>query len=94
MNVYWERSAVVAALVSAAEAKGWETCQWVDADEGSTWPVICIELPTGQVTWHVALDDAESLGLTRLKVVDPRWDGHSTKEKYQRLGKCDWRDHE
>lgn len=36
------------------------------------WPVAYIELPTGQVTWHVAPHPIE-------------WDGHSTEEKYKRV---------
>jgi hypothetical protein len=37
-----------------------------------TWPVIFIELPTGQVSWHVA----------EHSIV---WDGHTTQQKYTRI---------
>lgn len=36
------------------------------------WPVFFIELPTGQVSWHLP---------QHVKT----WDGHSTEEKYARL---------
>jgi hypothetical protein len=36
------------------------------------WPVAFIELPTGQVSWHVPQH-------TRV------WDGHTTEQKYKRL---------
>jgi len=36
------------------------------------WPVAFIELPTGQVSWHLP------------QHVTP-WDGHSTEEKYRRI---------
>lgn len=41
------------------------------------WPVVYIELPTGQVSWHLPQHNEE-------------YDGHSTGEKYLRLHKyCD-----
>lgn len=36
------------------------------------WPVAFIELPTGQVSWHLEQHFKE-------------WDGHSTEEKYERI---------
>lgn len=36
------------------------------------WPVAFIELPTGQVSWH-------------LPEHGPCWDGHTTEEKFQRM---------
>lgn len=35
------------------------------------WPVVYIELPTGQVSWHIPMYGKE-------------WDGHSTETKYAR----------
>lgn len=43
----------------------------IDPDEPE-WPVVFIELPTGQVSWHVPQHDVP-------------WDGHTTEEKYQRI---------
>ena len=37
------------------------------------WPVAMIQLPTGQVSWHTPR-------------FPQRWDGHTTEEKYRRLG--------
>lgn len=42
----------------------------LDATEPD-WPVVYIELPNGQVSWHLPQHDRE-------------WDGHSTEEKYRR----------
>ena len=39
--------------------------------EQPAWPVVTIELPTGQVSWHMP---EHFFG----------WDGHSTEEKYAR----------
>lgn len=38
------------------------------------WPVAFIELPTGQVSWH-------------LPQHPNAWDGHTTEEKYDRIRK-------
>ncbi len=43
----------------------------LDPDE-SEWPCAYIELPTGQVSWHLPQHPVA-------------WDGHSTEEKYQRI---------
>lgn len=91
MNVYSERANVVAALIAAAESKGWECCWWVDPAQGLGWPVVCLNLPTGQATFHLAQADFERLGLERLKKVEgQQWDGHSTEDKYQRIADVDW----
>lgn len=39
------------------------------------WPVVYIELPTGQVSWHMPQHEVP-------------WDQHSTEEKFQRIK--DW----
>lgn len=36
------------------------------------WPVVYIELPTGQVSWHMPQHPVP-------------WDGHDTEEKYRRI---------
>lgn len=36
------------------------------------WPVVYIELPTGQVSWHMPEHQTA-------------WDGHDTDEKYRRV---------
>lgn len=36
------------------------------------WPVVYIELPTGQVSWH-------------MPQYAQAWDGHTTQEKYRRI---------
>ena len=36
------------------------------------WPAVFVELPTGQVSWHLTQHEKE-------------WDGHSTADKYGRI---------
>lgn len=45
------------------------------------WPIIYIELPTGQVSWHVPADEV----VERLTPYHGVWDGHSTEEKLARI---------
>lgn len=44
-----------------------------DPDEPD-WPVVYIELPSGQVSWHMPIHERE-------------WDRHDTVTKYRRIGR-------
>jgi hypothetical protein len=44
--------------------------QW--ASDAQDWPVLYIDLPSGQVSWH-------------MPAYRGRWDGHSTEAKYDRI---------
>lgn len=85
-SVYAERAAVVAALARCARAQGLVVGFAIDPKEPD-WPVLFIELPTGQVSWHFSKLDrhlASDIG-----EYHGQWDGHTTEEKYDRLMK--WR---
>lgn len=45
--------------------------------------IVCIELPTGQATWHI--HDSELNLFNHLEEKPNNWDGHGTVEKYNRL---------
>lgn len=50
-------------------------------DYGSEWPILYIELPTGQISYHIARKDLhlkEQPGFLE-------WDGHDRKEKNERI---------
>lgn len=70
---YAERNEYILHALSAAKDLGFKAGLWLDAKEPN-WPVVYIELPTGQVSWHIPFDEN-------------RWDGHSTEEKYRRIEK-------
>jgi len=59
-----------------------------DAD-APDWPVLFVDLPTGQATWHISPDDRdlfEHVPRTIAGMPDaPAWDGHDTAEKYARV---------
>lgn len=48
------------------------------------WPVLYINLPTGQCTWHIGENDIDLFAHVRRDVYEP-WDGHTTEEKYARV---------
>ena len=77
MNLYRERACLVSALSRLYPAYLAEDV--FDED----WTVVLIELPTGQVSWHIAAEDLDLFH--HLKDGPNTWDAHSTEEKYARL---------
>jgi len=81
MDVYTERSYLVAYLAVKYPA----VMSYNDPNEPD-WPVIYIESPEGQLSWHIAPHDVEIF--SHVKKVEPEeitWDGHSTELKYERI---------
>lgn len=83
-SAYCERNKLVAALSKLFPAS-LERHQPEDDDWDDDWRwVVFIELPTGQVSWHI--HDSELSLFGHLRMLEGRvWDGHSTDEKYLRL---------
>lgn len=48
------------------------------------WPVLYLDLPTGQAAWHIGERDLGLFQHVRTDVYEP-WDGHTTDEKYARI---------
>lgn len=67
---YDVRNRSVFAAVGLAAMCGYPCGVRLDQSEPE-WPVVYIELPTGQVSWHLPQHERA-------------WDGHSTEEKYRR----------
>lgn len=82
--VYKERAQCVVALARIAKGLGYAV-GFAEDVERSGWPVLYIELPTGQVSWHFTSGDREEYAADILDNPDIKWDGHSTPEKYARL---------
>lgn len=81
IGVYAERAHLVAYLATQYPA----AMAYNDPAEPD-WPVLYIDSPKGQLTWHISPDDLWLFAHVPVKREDmPRWDGHSTEEKYQRL---------
>lgn len=68
---YTYRYGLVLKAMAAANDLGYATGYRIDPNEPE-WPVAFIELPTGQVSWHMPQHSAA-------------WDGHSTEEKFERI---------
>lgn len=83
---YQERDRLVAAFAHLAWRHGVHV--GVGEHEGEDWEddwrtVIYLDLPAGQVSWHV--HESERLWFDGLPPYDGGWDGHDTDEKYRRL---------
>ena len=83
-NAYAERNKLVAALSKLFPSHIMQH-EATDKDWEDDWRnIVCIELPTGQCTWHI--HDSELPLFVHLPRVDTNcYDGHSTEEKYKRL---------
>ena len=81
--VYAERDRLVAALSKCYPA---HLCRHQADDWEDDWRnIVCIHLPTGQVTWHI--HDGELGWFKHLRLELAHWDGHDTDEKYARLAR-------
>ncbi|MEV6309958.1 hypothetical protein AB0M10_15335 [Streptomyces sp. NPDC051840] len=50
------------------------------------WPVLYIETPKGQCSWHIHPDDVDLFQALKVPVVEGYpWDGHGTEEKHLRI---------
>jgi hypothetical protein len=79
-KAYAERNAVVLAFAHLGELMGWTVGKLSDPDEPD-WPVLMIDTPAGQVSWHLTADEMPAT----MPKYPGEWDGHSTPEKYERL---------
>jgi len=93
-EVYAERSKVVLSLARSASRLGhrvgWGLDLSMDPEDAMAWPILYIDLPTGQVSWHMTAEDRKSS--SGFPAYAGKYDGHSTEEKYQRLAA--WKPHE
>lgn len=85
-DVYRERNLLATALAvdrnRRGERAGWSEPTDEDDADADEWAVIWIELPTGQVSWHVPRTLVEATDLERRPY---QWDGHSRLEKNARI---------
>ncbi len=85
---YTERNMCVALLAQYAQWFGHKVGikQHVGEDWEDEWRnVLFIDLPTGQVSWHLHKD--ELVNFPDIQSYDGEWDGHTTEEKYERVKK-------
>jgi hypothetical protein len=82
-TAYAERAILVVTVARIAQRDGLRV--WIATDEKEPeWPVLFIELPTGQVSWHLTQAQRDDLD-DEFPVGQNTWDNHTTEEKYERL---------
>jgi hypothetical protein len=79
-DAYFDRNQAVMALAKLAKQQGYKVGIRTDPNEPD-WPVLMIDLPTGQVGWH--FPKHELIGVW--ENYDAEWDGHNLNEKRQRI---------
>lgn len=82
-DAYAERNKLVCAL-----SKLFPASMGKHDENDTTWQrewmnIVYIQLPTGQVSWHIHEDLLPLFAHLENKSI--KWDGHSTEEKYERL---------
>lgn len=84
--VYEDRNLLAMAFAKMAQAAGWPVWLGLDeADPDPAWPVLFIETPYGQVSYHIPA--REVVGIWDDPDPAVSWDFHSTREKHKRLKK-------
>lgn len=83
--VYYERDQCVVGLAKLAQDYGLNC--GIGKDENAESPewenVVYIDLPAGQVSWHVPAREIHLFSF--LDSYNGKWDGHDTEEKYRRV---------
>lgn len=84
-TVYAERNHCIALAAKFARQQGLRAYIALDpATEEEEWRnVVFIELPTGQVSWHIHVDDLPLF--CTLPFAMNVWDNHTTAQKYERV---------
>lgn len=80
-SIYTERNQCISLIVRMAQALGLPIGTKIDAE--SSWPIVFVDLPSGQVSWHIPIDELRFF--PALPAYPNDWDGHSTEEKYRRV---------
>jgi hypothetical protein len=96
-GAYRERNQLVALLAALALDKGHSSISWGAwlgkhvVKEGEDWEkdwmnIVFIETPSGQLSWHIHDSELELFkGIPVATERSPKWDGHTTEEKYRRI---------
>ena len=76
-EAYLDRNLVVQVLARLSHKLGYK----VGIKDDSKWPILYIDLPTGQVSWHIP--KKELIG--DWPIYEGKWDGHDLGTKRNRL---------
>ncbi|MBD1995310.1 hypothetical protein H6G00_01525 [Leptolyngbya sp. FACHB-541] len=81
-QLHWERNCCISLIAQMAECLKLTIGLGADPKEPE-WPVVFLELPSGQVSWHVPMSEIDNFSF--LGAYFYGWDGHTTEEKYDRV---------
>lgn len=85
-QAYGERNRLVVLLAQMGRIMGYRAGRYWDGSQEPGWNnVVAIDLPTGQVSWHIGAADCGDSGIAMLPNYDGKWDGHTTKQKWDRV---------
>ena len=76
-EAYMDRNLCVQVMARMAQKLGYN----MGIKENGEWPILYIDLPTGQVSWHISKPDLKGIFQTYLE----DWDGHDVEIKRMRL---------
>ncbi|HID69070.1 MAG TPA: hypothetical protein EYP35_01105 [Desulfobacterales bacterium] len=79
-DAYFDRNQAVMAMARLAMSQGFKVGLLINPNE-EDWPVLMIDLPTGQVGYHLPRDEV----IGQWPKYDGEWDGHSLSEKRDRI---------
>jgi hypothetical protein len=83
---YTERNKLVVLLAHLYRFKGRSAGRSMDSAETVGWQnVVLIDLPTGQVSWHIGDHDLKASGALDLPFFGAEWDGHTNEQKWKRI---------
>lgn len=84
-EVYADRNRLAQLAAVLASRLGYEISIGLDEHEPA-YPVLYIQLPTGQISWHIKVADLTLLDIDHVSwpAVNP-WDGHDDREKKDRI---------
>lgn len=86
---YSERDCCVVAIAALAMRMGWPCGLGRHDESDASWDrdwmtIVYVDFPTGQCSWHI--HDDEVAWFAFLPRYERPWDGHTTVQKYARIG--------
>ena len=76
-EAYMDRNLCVQVMIRMAQELGYN----IGVKENGDWPIFYIDLPTGQVSWHIPKIDI----IKKFPEYNKEWDGHDIENKRMRL---------
>lgn len=86
-ELYDHRCTLFLALMASNPALSWMSAKHHDGSEWEGWFIAGMELPTGDVTYHLPNSMMGAAMQTRCRVLDrgKEWDGHTAADVVKRL---------